>query len=909
MSHCFLPGRPALAVLLSVLICAPTLFAQAPTRSAAAEAALTHFRAQHATYRLAEADVEAMVTDEYRTPHLGVTHVYLRQTHAGLEILEATANANVRDNGSVSSLRSQFVPNLANLRTAEARPSLDAIEAIAAAAAALELPGAATGFAIQESPEGVAQRQVLDGGQLSLEPIPARLAWVQDDLGALRLVWSIAIATLDAQHWWDLAVDAHTGQILRQHDWVVSETWTVNDHAAHSHAGHSHAGHNHAGHHHAGHASHALARSFAPTQSALPALAPAPSNGGTYRVVAFPAESPIHGPIVTVTDPADPVASPNGWHNDGSQSYTITRGNNVFAYEDRGDRNFAGYSPDGGADLVFDFPFADDNDPVAHEDFAITNLFYWNNIFHDVMVAYGFDEASGNFQQTNFSGEGRGGDYVRAEAQDGSGTNNANFGTPPDGSRPRMQMYLWTAALFNITAPANVAATYPSGPASFGPPFPSESTTGVVVLGEDDEFSSLGCTSLINGDLSGQIVMLERGSCNFVDKVRNAQAAGAAAAIIFNCEPGADGCSTNNPGEGIISMGLPAGDNDSDITIPSVFVQRSTGLLILDNDPAEVALTGAARDSDLDNGIILHEYTHGVSNRLTGGPANASCLTNAEQAGEGWSDYYGLMFTMTAEDVATEGRGIGTYVEFTGTDGPGIRPARYSTDLSVNPLTYADVADTGRISQPHGIGTVWATMLWEMTWNLIDRYGYDPDLTNGTGGNNIAMQLVTDGMKLQRCNPGFVDGRDAILEADELANGGVNQDLIWAAFAKRGLGFNADQGNPDSRTDGVEDFTLPPPVASEGDEAFAGTHLLSAVYPNPFNPEATFTLQVATAQDVSVVVYDVLGRQVAALHDGALAAGALHRFEVDGRALASGAYVLRVQGEDFAETRRLTLVK
>ncbi|MEM6784321.1 MAG: T9SS-dependent M36 family metallopeptidase [Bacteroidota bacterium] len=892
MPRRYLSALPLL--LVGALLYVPALFAQNAAPSATAETAIAHFRAQHADYGLAEGDVNVIVTDEVRTPHLGVTHVYLRQTHAGLEILEATANANVRDDGRVASLRSLFVPNLASLRTASARPSLDAVDAITAAAAALEMPGTAAGLAVIEAPEGVAQLQVLDGGTLSLEPIPARLAWVQDDLGTLRLVWNVSIATLDEQHWWDLAVDAHTGQVLWQLDWVVSETWTRHDHAGHDHAGHIHA---------------ALPspRSLTPV---MPAPAPriAPSNGGTYRVVAFPAESPNHGPIALVTDPADPVASPNGWHDDGEDSYTTTRGNNVHAYEDRRDRNFAGYSPDGGAELVFDFAFADDNDPVAHEDFAITNLFYWNNIFHDIMVAYGFDEDSGNFQATNFTGEGNGNDYVRAEAQDGSGTNNANFGTPPDGSRPRMQMYIWTAALFDIVAPEGVAGTYPSGPASFGPTFPSVPLTGEVALAEDEEFLALGCTRLANDDLDGQIVMLERGSCNFVDKVRNAQAAGAAAAIIFNCEPGADGCSTNNPGEGIISMGLPAGDDDSDITIPSVFVQRSTGLLLIDN-AAAVSLTGAARDSDLDNGVILHEYVHGVSNRLTGGPGNASCLGNAEQAGEGWSDYYGIMFTMTADDVGTDGRGIATYLEFTDTDGPGIRPARYSTDLSINPLTYADVADTGRISQPHGIGTVWATMLWEMTWSLIDRYGFDPDLTNGTGGNNIALQLVTDGMKLQPCSPGFVDGRDAILEADQLANDGVNHDLIWAAFAKRGLGFNADQGSPNSRTDGVEDFTLPPPVSNEGDEALAGTHRLSAVYPNPFNPQATFTLQVATAQDVAVVVYDVLGRQVATLHEGALAAGSVHRFEVDGRALASGAYVLRVQGEDFAETRRLTLVK
>ena len=77
----------------------------------------------------------------------------------------------------------------------------------------------------------------------------------------------------------------------------------------------------------------------------------------------------------------------------------------------------------------------------------MSNLFYWNNIIHDVFYQYGFDEVSGNFQDKNHSQGGAGGDAVYAEAQDGGGTNNANFATPPDGTHPRMQMYLWDHAI------------------------------------------------------------------------------------------------------------------------------------------------------------------------------------------------------------------------------------------------------------------------------------------------------------------------------------------------------------------------------------------------------------------------------------------------------------------------------
>ena len=60
---------------------------------------------------------------------------------------------------------------------------------------------------------------------------------------------------------------------------------------------------------------------------------------------------------------------------------------------------------------------------------------------------YGFDELAGNFQQYNFGRGGEGNDAVIANAQDGSGFNNANFMTPPDGQNGRMRMYLWNTAL------------------------------------------------------------------------------------------------------------------------------------------------------------------------------------------------------------------------------------------------------------------------------------------------------------------------------------------------------------------------------------------------------------------------------------------------------------------------------
>ena len=140
--------------------------------------------------------------------------------------------------------------------------------------------------------------------------------------------------------------------------------------------------------------------------------------------------------------------------------------------------------------------------------------------------------------------------------------------------------------------------------------------------------------------------------------------------------------------------------------------------------------------------------------------------SNTEQMGEGWSDLLGLTLTHKAGDTATTSRAVGTYLFGQGIGGAGIRPAPYTTNFGVNNFTYANLPAQ---AVPHGVGFVWATMLWDMYWALVDEHGFNPDVYDAwnTGGNNLAIQLVLDGMKLQPCSPGFVDGRNAILAADD----------------------------------------------------------------------------------------------------------------------------------------------
>lgn len=210
--------------------------------------------------------------------------------------------------------------------------------------------------------------------------------------------------------------------------------------------------------------------------------------------------------------------------------------------------------------------------------------------------------------------------------------------------------------------------------------------------------------------------------------------------------------------------------------------------------------TKPGRDGDLENDIVQHEYGHGISNRLTGGPANANCLIRGESGGmgEGWSDFFGIIFRIRPTDTRTRDISLGSYV--LGKPG-GIRRYPYSTNLKVNPHLYSNLT---RNMEVHFVGEVWNAALYDMLWNLIDKFGFENDWFQATSkaGNIRALQVVLDGMKFQPCNPTFLQARDAILKADEVNYNGEAKCEIWKAFAKRGMGANA-------KTPKVDDFTLP----------------------------------------------------------------------------------------------------
>ncbi|MGB5013177.1 MAG: M36 family metallopeptidase [Pyrinomonadaceae bacterium] len=312
----------------------------------------------------------------------------------------------------------------------------------------------------------------------------------------------------------------------------------------------------------------------------------------------------------------------------------------------------------------------------AFQQGSVTQLFYITNWYHDELYRLGFTEQARNFQDSNFGRGGVESDRIRGEGQDSSGTNNANFSTPADGGRGRMQMYIWTAPTPDI-------------------------------------------------------------------------------------------------------------------------------------------------DGNLDADVVIHEITHGTSNRLHGNGSGLS--TNMSRGmGEGWSDWYAHcllsepsdpingIYTTGSYDTYLSGAGLNNYyyairrfpkavMAFTG--GPNNRPH--------NPLTFADVDATQQnlndgaypprfnttADQVHAAGEVWSTALWEVRGRLVTRLGW-------ADGNRRVLQYVTDGMKLAPIGPTFLQERDAIIAAAQssLPSGQANPDTadVWAGFAIRGMGFSAVVNNPGS---------------------------------------------------------------------------------------------------------------
>jgi hypothetical protein len=320
-------------------------------------------------------------------------------------------------------------------------------------------------------------------------------------------------------------------------------------------------------------------------------------------------------------------------------------------------------------------------------------------------------------------------------------------------------------------------------------------------------------------------------------------------------------------------------------------------------------------DGDLDNTISTHEYTHGISNRLTGGAKTVSCLNNGEQMGEGWSDYFALMMTtnwVTAKKAdSSRPRAIGNYAAGLDSTYGGIRNYPYCKNFSVDPWTYDSLLSASvQTGDFFTIGEIWCSALWDLTWDLIKAEGINKTFFKSTvaGGNTTAMQLIMQGMKLQKCSPGFMDARNAILQADTLLYGGSHSGIIWKVFARRGMGYSASQGSNQLIKDGHGAYDLPPGIlAKPQSDAVAEKQLIQSkqvviVSPNPAKDNLNINIPGNTKK-VSVQLVSSSGVSMSnyVLNNDNL--------KIDVSKLSSGVYNLIIAGENYISKFRVVIQK
>jgi hypothetical protein len=464
---------------------------------------------------------------------------------------------------------------------------------------------------------------------------------------------------------------------------------------------------------------------------------------------------------------------------------------------------------------------------------ATTQLFVDINFLHDWFYDAGFDEAAGNAQFDNYGRGGVSGDRLKAEAQDSSGSDNANMFTPADGLSPRMQMYYWSgftdSPRFQVLTPAGIAGTRPFATASFGP----QSFEVQQPVVQPAPLSA--CSALTNAaDVAGKIVLVDReptsgaDSCSIATKLTNIAAAGAAGIVLVNLSGWPDTLVTLS--DVMPSFVTPV------MTISWSSAQSIKSELALGNAVTARMLRptqGAVRDSSLDNQIVAHEWGHYLSNRLIG---NGSGLTanQARGMGEGWSDFLAVLLEVRPDDTATPSNatwnGIYSSASFAvsgGSDGGanqsyyyGTRRAPYSTDTSKNAFTYkhtvAGVALPAGMTlrsnglsnaQVHNTGEIWALMLWECYASLLrDTQGGAPRLTFAEAQQRMKEYLVA-ALKTTPVNPTILEARDALLAA-AFASDRVDYLKFYQAFARRGAGIGAVAADRFSTTNGpvVESF-------------------------------------------------------------------------------------------------------
>jgi hypothetical protein len=760
-------------------------------------------------YRISPEEINALPIHNVQRLDGGGTIVRFRGAIDGIEVFREQANVLLDRNGELAAIGG-FVMGAANARQkAAVANTLDAPAALAAALRDYNFaPSVAAQFARTSNADGYTRLALPAGaasadGAVMADAARVKPVWFRV-AGSLLPAYYIEVQMRDAApsrgtDYYAYVVGATDGRVLFRHNQTAEVAFSY--------------------------------RVYAETGGAnLPWPGPNARNGYPH-----PTATPdgYQGPVVPanlVTLESAPFSKNDPWLAPGA---TKTIGNNVEAYSDSATPT--GFGPvaadecnvslpvDGdmhactnGANS-FDYAYDTNLPPTANRTqvmAAVTNLFYMVNYLHDWYYDAGFDEASGNAQAANYGRGGLASDNVLAEAQDFSGTNNANMTTPADGARPRMQVFLWSSGvtLAKVNAPAAISGTKQSGTADFGAQAFDFSNDLVVALDDANATGPTttdGCTPFTNAAaVAGKIAVVDRGVCTFVVKVKNAQNAGAVGAVIVN-----------NVAPGITNM---AGD-DASITIPAVLIPLADGNAIRAQLAAAATVnmrmarkSSVPREGGLDNATIAHEWGHYISNRLVAN-SNGLVAQPARGLGEGFADFHALLLLVKEADknLPANANFNGTYSDSSyPVSGPdfapdvldnsfyfGLRRYPYSNDMTKNPLTLRHITDGVALptsaarspkngsalnSEVHNSGEIWASMLWECYGNLLRD---TPRLTFAEAQDRMKKYLVA-GYKLTPTDPTFVTARDALLAAIKVRDP-ADHDLCLHGFAKRGNGIGA----------------------------------------------------------------------------------------------------------------------
>ena len=351
----------------------------------------------------------ARVWRDFVTPHNGMRTVIWEQQVDEIPVFEGLLIAHISKRGELISLASHFLPapdqavdtGTPNRLVFQSAPPVTARNAVILAARNIgESIEDSNASPVEATPQGTAGHQQFRAKAFKGDA-DVHLTWLPMTRDSLRLCWEVVVMGRTRDQMFKILIDAETGEVLVRH----GLTENISD------------------------ASYRVFTTDSPTPF---------SPGFATPLTNQPAEVDR---VLVVTNAFNTNASPGGWINDGDNE---TTGNNVDAHLDRNADNLPDLPrPRGSPFRVFDFPLDLTQDPGTYGDACVVNLFYWNNWMHDKLYEFGFTEAAGNFQQDNFSRGGADSDPVQADAQDGSGFNNANFSTPPDGLSGRMQMYIF----------------------------------------------------------------------------------------------------------------------------------------------------------------------------------------------------------------------------------------------------------------------------------------------------------------------------------------------------------------------------------------------------------------------------------------------------------------------------------